>query len=72
LLSGLNTTQRRIVAHLLEHGEAKADDLADALNVAGSTIRKNLKELRDRKPPLVTQEGGTTKGAVYRLAEGGG
>lgn len=68
LLSGLNQTQRKIVAYLLEHGEAKADDLADTLGVAGSTIRKNLKELRDRKPPLVTQDG-TTKGAAYRLAE---
>lgn len=69
LLSGLNQTQRKIVAYLLEHGEAKVADLADEVGVSGAAIRKALKELREGDQPLVVQDG-PTKGAVYRLAGG--
>ena len=71
LLSGLSQTQRKIVTYLLEHGEAKAPELAKAVGVSSTAIQNAIKALREGERPLVTREG-ATRGAIYRLSEGDG
>ena len=45
---GLNTTEKKVLSHLLENSEATADDMATAIGVTKRTIERTLKKLQEK------------------------
>jgi len=62
----LSETQSKIVRILLEHSESRVPDIAETLARAEPTIRKALKELREKG--WVSQHG-KARETIYRLKE---
>lgn len=45
---GLNVTEKKVIAYLIESPEATADDIASAFGVSKRTIERSLKKLQEK------------------------